>query len=199
MTYERKNDNELLYMILQQDEMAWRYLIHAYQKEIWVVVKRFSRKNYRYLGHDDFYQAALVKLSEAVLDYKPGSTCSFHYFYFNALQRMMIDLLRSLNTCSEKMSFQALSLDTRIEDCKGSYRLLDVIAQERFPDQRESKSLYHEIAIVQFQLNELEQAILRLRGLGYTYQQVASELQISKKKVDNTLAKVRKRKKNPYG
>lgn len=195
MQIEEISDNELLYMIRQNNDLAFQYLVKRYQGEIKNCLHSHLRLNYRYLDMDDFYQMALMKLTEAIDEYKNGQS-SFHYFYFNVLKNTAIDLIRSMNTYNAKKDMYALSLDMKVEDRSGRYTLMDIIEDSYRIEDSNSASLYHEVERAKQGLNDVELEIMRLRSMGSSYQQIADELQIPKKKVDNTLHKIRKQKKS---
>lgn len=195
MQIEEMSDNELLYMIRQNNDLAFQYLIQRYHGEIRNCLHSHLRYHNRYLDMDDFYQMALMKLTEAIDEYKNGQS-SFRYYYFNILKNSAIDLIRSLNTYNAKKDMYTLSLDMKVEDKSGRYTLIDLIEDSYAIDESHSMSLYHEVESAKKGLNEVELEIMRLRSMGSSYQQIADELQIPKKKVDNTLHKIRKQKKS---
>ena len=195
MQVEEISDNELLYMIRQNNDLAFQYLVRRYHGEIRNCLHSHLRLKYRCLDMDDFYQLALMKLTEAINEYKHGQS-SFHYYYFNILKNTAIDLIRSMNTYNAKKDMYALSLDMKIEDKRGRYTLLDIIEDNYRIEDSNHLSLYHEVERAKQGLNDVELEIMRLRSMGSSYQQIADELQIPKKKVDNTLHKIRKQKKS---
>ena len=194
MNKRKFNDYELLYMMYQMDELAFYYLAEQYHAEIIKTLVSYMRLNYRYLDIDDFYQRALLKLYETVYDFKPNG-CSFHFFYMNALRNELVDQIRRLNKPNEVMARMAISLNAQIEDRKGTYCLADMVIQETYPETELGLTIRRDMIYVQAYLNPDEKEVLRLRGLGYTYEQVANTLHITKKRVEYILRKIRKRKK----
>ena len=76
---------------------------------------------------------------------------------------------------------------------------VDMIVDEIPAEEDEQEEHIKEnVLYTQKRLNPLEVDILSLRTLGYSYDQIAEKLNIPKKKVDNTLCKIRKRKKRRY-
>ena len=92
-----------------------------------------------------------------------------------------------------------VSLDMHIQEGETNYRLMDMIVDEIPAEEDEQEEHIKEnVLYTQKRLNPLEVDILSLRTLGYSYDQIAEKLNIPKKKVDNTLCKIRKRKKTRY-
>lgn len=188
------NDYELLYMIRQGNDTAFKTLIEKYREEIIATIKHYINQNYRYLDLEDYYQMAILKLYDAIKGYRPGKR-SFHNFYFELLHNMMIDQIRISNARKKRRDRYALSLDMRIEDAKGSYTLMDII-QEPICIPDDQSELYHDITKACRNMSDLERKIFELRSRGETYRQIAEKLDISVKKVEYIVYKIRKQKKS---
>ena len=198
MQIEELNDNELIYMIRQRNEKAFAFLVNKYQVEIRRWLRHILRTYPRYQDQEDFYQIALLKLHESIDDYKADQS-SFHNYYFKVLKHTTVDMIRSMNTYSRRQDKYMVSLDMHIQEGETNYRLMDMIVDEIPAEEDEQEEHIKEnVLYTQKRLNPLEVDILSLRTLGYSYDQIAEKLNISKKKVDNTLCKIRKRKKRRY-
>lgn len=198
MQIEELNDNELIYMIRQRNEKAFAFLVNKYQVEIRRWLRHILRTYPRYQDQEDFYQIALLKLHESIDDYKADQS-SFHNYYFKVLKHTTVDMIRSMNTYSRRQDKYMVSLDMHIQEGETNYRLMDMIVDEIPAEEDEQEEHIKEnVLYTQKRLNPLEVDILSLRTLGYSYDQIAEKLNIPKKKVDNTLYKIRKRKKRRY-
>lgn len=198
MQIEELNDNELIYMIRQRNEKAFAFLVNKYQVEIRRWLRHILRTYPRYQDQEDFYQIALLKLHESIDDYKADQS-SFHNYYFKVLKHTTVDMIRSMNTYSRRQDKYMVSLDMHIQEGESNYRLMDMIVDEIPAEEDEQEEHIKEnVLYTQKRLNPLEVDILSLRTLGYSYDQIAEKLNIPKKKVDNTLCKIRKRKKRRY-
>ena len=198
MQIEELNDNELIYMIRQRNEKAFAFLVNKYQVEIRRWLRHILRTYPRYQDQEDFYQIALLKLHESIDDYKADQS-SFHNYYFKVLKHTTVDMIRSMNTYSRRQDKYMVSLDMHIQEGETNYRLIDMIVDEIPAEEDEQEEHIKEnVLYTQKRLNPLEVDILSLRTLGYSYDQIAEKLNIPKKKVDNTLCKIRKRKKRRY-
>ena len=198
MQIEELNDNELIYMIRQRNEKAFAFLVNKYQVEIRRWLRHILRTYPRYQDQEDFYQIALLKLHESIDDYKADQS-SFHNYYFKVLKHTTVDMIRSMNTYSRRQDKYMVSLDMHIQEGETNYRLMDMIVDEIPAEEDEQEEHIKEnVLYTQKRLNPLEVDILSLRTLGYSYDQIAEKLNIPKKRVDNTLCKIRKRKKRRY-
>ena len=198
MQIEELNDNELIYMIRQRNEKAFAFLVNKYQVEIRRWLRHILRTYPRYQDQEDFYQIALLKLHESIDDYKADQS-SFHNYYFKVLKHTTVDMIRSMNTYSRRQDKYMVSLDMHIQEGETNYRLMDMIVDEIPAEEDEQEEHIKEnVLYTQKRLKPLEVDILSLRTLGYSYDQIAEKLNLPKKKVDNTLCKIRKRKKRRY-
>lgn len=198
MQIEELNDNELIYMIRQRNEKAFAFLVNKYQVEIRRWLRHILRTYPRYQDQEDFYQIALLKLHESIDDYKADQS-SFHNYYFKVLKHTTVDMIRSMNTYSRRQDKYMVSLDMHIQEGETNYRLMDMIVDEiPVEEDEQEEHIKENVLYTQKRLNPLEVDILSLRTLGYSYDQIAEKLNIPKKKVDNTLCKIRKRKKRRY-
>ena len=136
---------------------------------------------------DDYLQTARLKLLQAVEDYREDGTSSFHHFYFGILRNHLIDVYRRTFRYTTP-----ISLDLYVQEEQYSYCMQDFIKEEEvLPISYETQQRIFEQKQL---LNGIEQRILELRIWGLSYHQIAEELQIKEKKVDNTLAKIRRKK-----
>lgn len=198
MQIEEFNDNELIYMIRQRNDKAFSFLANKYQVETRRWLRHILRSYPRYQDQEDFYQIALLKLHESIDDYKAGQS-SFHNYYFKVLKHTTVDMIRAMNTYNHIQDKHTVSLDMSIQEGETKYRLVDII-EKAIPAEEEEQEehIKENVLYTQKRLKPLEVDILSLRTLGYSYDMIAEKLNISKKKVDNTLCKIRKRKKRRY-
>ncbi len=88
---EKANDNELLYLILENDDDARDYLMKKYEPLILANIKKLA------IGKDeadDFFQEGLIALNKAITTYNSNYYQSFNRYFSIILKRRFIDLLR---------------------------------------------------------------------------------------------------------
>lgn len=179
------NDYELLYMIRAKNEIALTLLLEKYKESSGNMIRKYFGKKAD-VNMDDYLQSARLKLLQAIEDYREDGVSSFHHFYFEILRNHLIDVYRRTFRYTTP-----ISLDMYVQEDQHSYCMQDFIRNEEvLPISYETQQRIH----AQKQLlDDIEQRILELRIWGFSYHQIADELQIKEKKVDNTMAKIRRR------
>lgn len=191
--YYEYNDYELLYMIHQKDEHSLSILIEKYEYIIQFILKTYVTFTYRAFDSEDFYQIALLKLLDAVYEYRYDMQTSFKVYYSRILKYTLIDYIRLSKSYVAVHDQFSLSLDMEVQDENGRYCLMDftkapqksVEIKPTWDELFEKSSKY---------LSTLEIEIVKRRRKGLSYRDIAQEMQINTKKVDNTLRKMRKYK-----
>ncbi|MEF9967413.1 MAG: sigma-70 family RNA polymerase sigma factor [Longicatena sp.] len=189
-----ENDYELLYMIRQKDEAAFLYLIEKYDATIRYIIYKYMKKSCNGVDVDDYYQIALMKLTTAIDAFRGDREASFAYFYIEILTHSLIDCYRWNRSAQGNCESFAISLDKQVQDGSRSYSLTDFISTNDRAFIKEEEPVYQLFCETKKELSDLENSILDLRSFGYSYKQIASILDINEKKVDNTLCKVRNKK-----
>ena len=190
MQYE--NDYELIYLIHSNDETAVRLLMEKYESLARVIIHRFQKSENRNNVHDDLMQLARLKLMQAVNSYRPECEVPFFCYYEEIFRNAMIDNYRERFTYKSACELFALSLDMQVSDVYEQYTYVDILTAEQLGI---SPSVCDRIHNLKTNLFPIERRIVDLRIQGYTYAQISKLLDISTKKVDNTMRKVRKSKK----
>lgn len=186
------NDNayELLYMVRQKDEAAFKLLIRKYEETVRFIIFKYMRRQNHTMDQEDYFQLALLKLLQAIDTYREDKETSFSYFYLEIIRHTMIDYYRELQSYWGTCELYSLSLDTHVEEANGPYCLLDYVKGPQENSERYYE-VQHLINETKETLNELEKKIIDFRSMGYSYRQIAYTLHINEKKVDNTLRKAR--------
>lgn len=189
-TNDYENEYELLYMVHQGDERAFQMLVDKYSENVHYIIYKYAKRHHAGMDMQDYLQMAMIKLLQAITTYREDREASFAHFYYEILRHSMIDMYRIRQSFTGSCDFYSLSLDMLVEDGEGMYKAKNYIKVAQ-----DSTTLHAEIQRrikeSKERLNPLEQKIVDLRSKGYTYRQVAQELHIKQKKVDNTMRKVR--------
>ena len=81
MDYKKLNDNELIYMVQENDESSRDLLVKKYSPVIFKISNEYYKK---YTGHiyefDDFYQEALISFYRALHTYNSSKGVLFYTF-----------------------------------------------------------------------------------------------------------------------
>lgn len=190
------NDDELLYLIYQMDELSLQQFVDKYAAIISETITfyfNFPRKHYL---SDDIMADAISLLYDAIYSYRFDMETNFATYFHKILKNMLTNVTRAAFTFEGKCLRSSVSLDYQVKDAYSP--MLDVIPNKDITLEGVhylDKTQYHEtIEKMCESLNARERRILFLRLKGHSYREIAELLHIDKKKVDNTLHKIRKKK-----
>lgn len=177
------NDYELLYMIHQNDECSLIELMNKYGQKTNCYLSKYYGLNRAGYEKCDLIQMAKIKLMECVWAFREEKEVAFEVFYFLSLKRLVIDAVRTSTGIKETC------FDTIYENKEKNQVLYSTVTETSITNQMYIKERANAYLAAQ---NETEQEIIRLRMLGYRYQEIADRMQIKKKKVEYVLSKCRK-------
>ncbi len=196
MKESKYNDNELVYMIQQGDEESFRLLLELYQPKIYRIIRQNCTYQMQSSHQEkDLLQVAAQALFRAVFDYREHFGIRFSTFSSRVIRNALIDYQRLQYRRDPSFHYDMLALDAPIQK-DGNAIVLDQIPSMRIEEngafQIYLSSLKQKEQELKKQLKPLEYEIYRLRNEGYTYAQIAKKVQVNRKKVENTLAKIRR-------
>lgn len=170
MNYKKYNDNELVYMVLENDEDSSNILLKKYSPIInkisWEYYRKFTGYGYEF---EDFYQEALAAFYRAIYIYNDSRETLFYSFVTLCIRRNLASFTRSL--CSNKnKSIDCLDIDEL------DYCVEDVNENPFMKDSY--KGLENIIREVLFSLPIEASSILELKLNGFTYKEISSLLDI---------------------
>lgn len=176
LNLEEYNDYELIYLAKEKDDLAYEILQKKY-KPIILNIARRANKLYNNIGleYNDYVIEGMAALDYAIYYFNEKYDNIFYTYATKLINYYVINKIRK--------SKQDKCLNNAIEwldDINYTYKeSTNVEIQELL------KYLYSN-------LNPLEKEILNLKLKGFKYYDIAIKLNITKKKVDNTLIKIRK-------
>ncbi len=191
----RPNDYELLYYGLQNQESAWNLLHCSYQSLIEIALYRwnayFTEEERKELKQECFHS-----LSLALYEYREDQGASFYTYVSKRLENVIVSYVRRRQALKRKAMVHAYSLDVSINEKESCY-WIDQIRNDQWEFEgvlklRWKEAQKQEEAILRT-CSELEQKIFRYHRYGYRYDEIAAILHTNKKKVDNTIQKIRKK------
>jgi len=190
----RLNDYELLYYCHQDNEFSFELLAEKYKKYIYYIINTFKKEYYFFANEDiDLYNEALILLYECIFTYRDDLDVKFSSFFAACLKRKYLHIIRSLANNKNKSHASAISLDRC--SSKDNIDLYSIVDNN---DLAVSEQVYNGYLIenslktMKETLNDLENKIIHCYLYGYSYEEVARQLNLDKKKVDNTIQKYRK-------
>jgi RNA polymerase sporulation-specific sigma factor len=160
------NDYELIYLIRQHDQTAFRYLINKYSRLIW---KNVHLMNLESRDSEDFYQEGLMMLVKAVETFNERHNKTFTRYFEMILKRKFYALKR---------------------------RLPDYVLYDNFDFQKGVTFIEEQAPDIEFQ-SELEQIVYEDYFIArHPVQQIALKTGFDRKKIYNTIFRVRKKLKS---
>lgn len=179
--YESMSDDEIISEINAGNYELLQVIIKRYLPVIWHYVNKYCSGNDR----EDAAQEASFALYSAVKKYKPELS-SFTTFADLCIKR---SVLSNLKTSQRKKNIPD-ELVSQLEDIE----IADCNSPEKiFFDKESYKTLTDSIKL---ELSGMEYKVLQLYLSGKKYADIAEELRISEKSVDNSLARIRRKLKN---
>ncbi|MEF9920689.1 MAG: hypothetical protein RSC93_12390 [Erysipelotrichaceae bacterium] len=187
-------DQELIYMIHQGSEEALEILLNRYERIYKAIVYSFQ---YHFKdssqAKDLFLQCRLI-LYLATLSYREDKGAQFSYYFKMLSEQAAINEVRKLK-CKQRLNdYEALSMDMYVNETQSIY-LVDTFENSHCEydpswclELKELGSIYRkEIE----KLTPFEQQVWNYKFHGYSYKQIAAVLNVSIKKVDNTIQKLK--------
>lgn len=175
MDYKKLNDNELIYMVQENDESSRDLLVKKYSPVIFKISNEYYKK---YNGHiyefDDFYQEALISFYRALHTYNSSKGVLFYTFVVICIRRALASFGRTIyNNKNREDSVDINELEYCIEDT-----LENPIAIESY---RELETIVRDVI---FSLSVEAGSILELKINGFTYKEIGELLDIPMSSVE---------------
>lgn len=172
--------NDLIVKAQNGDAEAANAVVYEYRS----LAKSVAR-SYYLIGADaeDVLQIGMLGLFKAVQTYKFDSNASFKTYATSCIRNIILDEIRK--TKPSEMEF------VPIDDVSDAVFPSDEKDPEySFIEKESSEILYETISTV---LNPMELDVFRLHLESLSYKEIAQQLGIERKKVDNTIYAVRKK------
>ena len=179
-------DLQLIHRIKTGDDSAFGLLLKQYHRMIYRIIYSFSLENGDYaVDKDDLYQEASLALYNAARSYEEDRKVLFSSYAFMVIRNRLLNVLRVYYRTYEQEKY---SIDVyERNDVKSFYVSDNPIAYHREQELKENYACFVE------KLPETDRKILLLKGEDHTYKEIARQLQISEKQIDNRLRALRKK------
>lgn len=182
--YNNVSDEEIVAQIRGGNYELIPVIFGRYEKQIGYYVGKYCRESER----EDASQEASLALYSAIKDYDKERS-AFSSFASLCIKRAVTDLVKRANR-KKNIPEELLEPieDISIPDCNSPEKI--------FFDKEAYKALTHNIRL---ELSGLEFAVLQLFLSGKRYIDIADELGISEKSVNNALMRIRRKLKDKQG
>lgn len=175
------NDEELVMLIRDSNEQAFKILYERYLPKI-----RTMTYSFQGLGYDieDLVQEATIGFFTAINVYN-REVSAFSTFCYTCMQRMLISLLRRADRKKSLPGSLIIHTDAEIFDLPDfATPETDYIAREDFENLKTR---------INTELSAFERDVLYYYLLDYNYSQISETLKTSKKSVDNAIQRIRQK------
>lgn len=187
MDYKKYNDNELIYMVRENDEDSNNILMNKYYPIIFKLSSDYYKKYNGYVyGLEDFYQEALMSFYKAISTYNSSRNALFYTYVVICIKRALSSFGRTVS--SNK------GIDNNIDINELEYIIED---KDTNPFVRDSyKGLEEIIKNVILSLSFEAGAIIELKINGFTYKEISKLLDIPISSVEFKSRRARKMLRN---
>jgi len=192
MDYKRVTDEQILEWIYNEEKYAMDELIDRYKD----FVKKKARV-YFLVGadSDDIIQEGMIGLYKAIRDYKTEKQSSFKTFASMCIDRQMITAVKSATRNKHKflnnyISLNKLESDEDTEDIS----LIDILVKEGSNPEKlllVKENIKNIQEKIKDNLSEFEKKILNMYLKGAKYIEIATELNVTVKSVDNCVQRIK--------
>ena len=183
MDYKNYNDYELLYMIRENNEDALECVFYKYENLIKRLGKEYKDR-YDIVDYSDIVEEGRLGLYDAIRNYKENFNTLFYTYSTLCIKGYMSNYVRKLYSKSN-IKFNITAEDIiRFEDSlkDNSEELMFYITDRDY---------YNKIIKFKNSLSILNSQIFELRLNNFKYKDIAKLLDISIKKVDNSMLTIR--------
>lgn len=189
-------DDLLITFIREGNEEAYKLLKLRYDKMVykWINEKKGAIYTNK-LEIEDIYFLVWAKFDKILDEY--DSHLGFFRSYFKVCtERIIIRCIRELNSNNKKALTTAVSLDSVIQN-SSDLTYVDTIESKylinEFEENYVFKTKQEKFCNILSKLSKEERKVINLKKEGKSYKEIASNLEITEKRVDYILYKMRKK------
>lgn len=194
MEFNGLDDEAIVTMANKGNEKALEYLIYKYKD----FVKSKARSYYIIGGdRDDIIQEGMIGLYKAIKGYENEKFASFRNFADICVTRQMITAIKTATRQKHKPLNSYVSLNKPIFGEGSNPTIEDTVRSGRITDPMELFIGKEELDRVESKINgflsSLEKEVLMSYVEGRSYEEIATDLNVRVKSIDNALQRVKKK------
>lgn len=187
------NDNELLYLVSENNEDANKILFEKYKPIIDLKVKKYinivSNKG---IDYNDLYQEGLIGLDEAIKGYVEKKDYKFSTFATLCIDRKICSAVRKASRKKHSMLNDSYSLDYKLDEDKSFIDTFISTSTESTEDMLISKeNNEYLIKRISEELTALEKQVFNLRLNGKTNKEIGEILNKSYKSIESAIFRIK--------
>lgn len=192
VSYIEENDNELLFMIAQDDEESLKVLLDKYKYLVGSIVKKYlPRIEFSGLDEKDLQQEGLIGLMKAIKTFDKNKDVLFFTYANICIESRIKSVLRSESRQKHKNLNTSFSLDMLFND---EYNLYDVLIDEskdpskQLLEDEEKKEL---LGNLKEKLTDFEKNVFDLKLSGLSNGEISLILEKEKRSIENALTRIK--------
>lgn len=181
-------DNELTYLLADNNEVAQDILYEKYQFIIKSILNKYRRVFLALnIDKEEIKQEANLAFSYALCNYNDSKDTSLNTFITLCVERKIRAVIKSRETMKSKVQNETISLNSDVS-------LENVIRDDTYEPSKKIENIDMLKYIdnnVKILLSKKEQEVYNLLVYGLNYQEIASALKMTPKQIDNTIQRIR--------
>lgn len=179
------NINKRIKLVNDGDDNAVNELIQEFQLMIYSIISSYQLEYGDYLvSKEDLFQEGCIGLIEACKSYVENDNTKFSTYAFVVIERrIQRTFFRLLRPYREEFSFDKYEYLDRMECFK-----YDNVSDNKIKYNTNPNELLNELKYA----TELDKKIISMRIQNYSYKEIAKILNITTKKVDNRISRLKK-------
>lgn len=186
-------EKELLEAVKRNDDEAFKELMNHYHNMIYSIINGFTLKfgDYR-IPDEELYQEGCIALYEACKTYGKVQDCKFSTFAYIVIKRRIHKFAYNLIKIysNESASFDKYTSTDKMKLFESKYVYDNPIYYSKDPIRK------YDFQSRMSKLDPFDQKLIQLRLQNYSYDEIARIMNITKKRVDNRLQYIKRRKLN---
>jgi RNA polymerase sigma factor, sigma-70 family len=192
MSMNAPTDEQLLARIREGDDEAERLLYERYKQLV-----RSRAHSYFLIGadHEDLVQEGMIGLYKAVCEYDESKAAAFKSFAELCVTRQILSAIKNATRKKHTPLNNYISLNSSPLEGDGELTLLNTMRSMRVADPEDvvigRESFERMMLYLEKTLSPMERRVLGLYLDGFSYPQIAAEIEKSLKSVDNAMQRVK--------
>ncbi len=188
-------EEELIAKAKSGDMYACNQLIKSYEP---LIEAKVHARGYHYYSYDyqELLQCGRLAVYKSILNYK-DTRAKFATFVSHVIENELVNYLRQLNTQKQKINSDALPINSQgeieVTTAGGDTNYIPYQSDERTPESQviADEDISYALKEVGLKLSDMEFDILKLYLQGIKQKEIAEDLHISLKSVENAIARIR--------
>lgn len=187
-------DNELVFLIRENNEEAKDILVEKYKYIIDILIRKYKTiSNILGIESSDLYQEAFIGLIDGINHYDENKEASLPTFLTICIERKMVSAIKKAGRIKNKIMYESWSLEHNYDQFSQPlmYILSDNNSNNPLESSIKDEDLKELVDSIKEVLSESEYEVYLLMISGLNYNEISILLDKSLKQVDNTIQRIK--------